>query len=138
MLAFAQQVDSTWPARLRAKPLAAVLTLSTEGLVLGAGTVLVAATTPRRLGSLRGQESRVLALLAAAYGKSIAPSVLGNIERAANAWREGDNCLAHIHLGIPDCIRFTTHEPRLIVCSWPTAHCVQPHLPDIGQQTHPL
>ena len=55
MLAFAQQVDLTWPARLRAKPLAAVLTLSTEGLVLGVGTVLVAATTPRRLGSLRAQ-----------------------------------------------------------------------------------
>ncbi len=98
MLAFAQQVDSTWPARLRAKPLAAVLTLSTEGLVLGVGTVLVAATTPRRLGSLRAQESRVLALLAVAYGKPIAPSVLGNIARAAKAWREGDDCLAHIHL----------------------------------------
>lgn len=40
----------------------------------------------------------MLALLAAAYGKSVSPSVLGNIERAAKAWREGDDCLAHIHL----------------------------------------
>ncbi len=32
----------------------------------------------------------MLALLSAAYGKAIAPSVLGNIERAAKAWREGD------------------------------------------------
>lgn len=56
---------------------------------------------PRRRASwnsLQGQESRVLALLAAAYGKSVSPSVLGNIERAAKAWREGDDCLAHIHL----------------------------------------
>jgi hypothetical protein len=76
----------------------AALTLTTQGLVLGAGTVLVAATAPRRLSSLQGQEARVLALLASAYGKPIAPSVLDEIERAAKAWREGDDCLAHIHL----------------------------------------
>jgi hypothetical protein len=48
--------------------------------------------------SVRGQETRVLALLSAAFGKAIAPSVLGNIERAAKAWSEGDDCLAYIHL----------------------------------------
>jgi hypothetical protein len=47
---------------------------------------------------MRGQETRVLALLSAAYGKAIAPLVLGNIERAAKAWSEGDDCLAYIHL----------------------------------------
>jgi hypothetical protein len=47
---------------------------------------------------MRGQEMRVLALLSAAYGRAIAPSVLGNIERAAKAWSEGDDCLAYIHL----------------------------------------
>ncbi len=93
-----QHVNAAWQARLRAVPIAPALTLTTEGLVLGAGTVLVAATAPRRLSGLRGQEPRVLALLAAAYGKSVAPSVLGNIERAAKAWREGDDCLAQIHL----------------------------------------
>jgi hypothetical protein len=40
----------------------------------------------------------VLALLSAAYGRAIAPGVLGNIERAAKAWSEGDDCLAYIHL----------------------------------------
>jgi hypothetical protein len=69
-----------------------------EGLVLGAGTVLVAAEGARRLTSLDGQEARVLALLSAAYGKAVAPAVLGNISRAANAWRQGDTCLAYIHL----------------------------------------
>jgi hypothetical protein len=93
-----QHVNAAWQARLRVAPIASALTLTTEGLVLGAGTVLVAATAPRRLTSLRGQEPRVLALLAAAYGKPIAPSVLGNIEHAAKAWRDGDDCLAHIHL----------------------------------------
>jgi hypothetical protein len=59
---------------------------------------MVPADGPRRLRSLRGQETRVLALLSAAYGKAVAPSVLGNIERAAKAWGQGDDCLAYIHL----------------------------------------
>src|ERR1700722_17429631 len=69
-----------------------------EGLVLGAGTVVVAAEGARRLRSLQGQEARVLALLSAAYGKAVAPSVVGNITRAVKAWSEGDDCLAYIHL----------------------------------------
>jgi len=47
---------------------------------------------------LRGREARVLALLSAAYDKAIMPAVLGNIARSIKAWREGDGCLAHIHL----------------------------------------
>ena len=93
-----QHVNAAWQTRLRTTPIAPALTLTTEGLILGAGTVLVAATAPRRLSSLQGQEPRVLALLAAACGRPIGPSVLGEIERAAKAWREGDDCLAHIHL----------------------------------------
>ena len=89
---------AAWQARSRAIPIASALTLTGEGLVLGAGTVLVATTAPRRLSSLQGQESRVLALLAAAYGKSVPPCLLGNIARAAKAWREGNDCLAYIHL----------------------------------------
>jgi hypothetical protein len=71
---------------------------ASEGLLLGAGTVVVAAEGPRRLRNLQGQEARVLALLSAAYGKAVAPSVVGNITRAAEAWSEGDDCLAYIHL----------------------------------------
>jgi hypothetical protein len=39
-----------------------------------------------------------LALLSAAYGKTVSPAVLGNIERAAKSWHDGDNCLAYMHL----------------------------------------
>ena len=59
---------------------------------------MVPAHGARQLTSLDGQEARVLALLAAAYGKAVAPKVLGNIARAADAWRQGDDCLAYIHL----------------------------------------
>jgi hypothetical protein len=93
-----EQLRNAWHARKRLVPISPVLTLTPEGLVLGAGTVLVPADGPRRLQSVQGREARVLALLSAAFGKAIAPSVLGNIERAAKAWSEGDDCLAYIHL----------------------------------------
>ncbi len=66
--------------------------------MLGAGTVLIPAEGVRRLTSLDGHEARVLALLSVAYGKAVAPAALGNIARAADAWRQGDDCLAYIHL----------------------------------------
>jgi hypothetical protein len=93
-----EQLRVAWHARERVVPISPLLNLTPEGLVLGAGTVIVPADGPRRLQGLRGQEARVLALLSAGYGRAIAPSVLGNIERAAKAWREGDDCLAYIHL----------------------------------------
>lgn len=93
-----EQLRHKWRARKRAVPIEPVLNLAPEGLVLGAGTVLIAADGARRLRSLKGQEARVLALLSAGYGKAVAPAVLGNIERAAKCWREGDDCLAYIHL----------------------------------------
>jgi hypothetical protein len=85
-------------AHQRSVPICHELTFTSNGLVLGAGTVLVEAQIGRLLKSLKGQEARVLALLSAAHGRAVAPSVLGNIERAAKAWREGDDCLAYMHL----------------------------------------
>jgi len=79
-------------------PIHSVMTFAPEGLVLGAGTVLVAADGARRLQSQRGREAGVLALLSAAYDRAVDPGVLGNIDRAAKAWNAGDDCLAYIHL----------------------------------------
>jgi hypothetical protein len=93
-----QNLYDAWLARERAVPISPVLHFAPEGLVLGAGTVIVAAVGSHQLQTLEGQEARVLGLLASAYGKAIAPAVLGNIERAAKAWSEGDDCLAYIHL----------------------------------------
>lgn len=93
-----KQLRDQWHARGRAVPIHPVMTFTPQGLVLGAGTVLVAAHGPRRLRSLQGREAQVLALLSAAYGKAVAPAVLGNIERAAKSWGDGEECLAYIHL----------------------------------------
>jgi hypothetical protein len=90
-----ERLRNAWRARERAIAISPVLTLAPQGLVLGAGTILVQADSLRRMQSLDGQEARVLALLSAAYGRAVAPSVLGNIRRAAKAWTEGDDCLAY-------------------------------------------
>jgi hypothetical protein len=93
-----EQFRHEWCALDRAAPIHPGMTFALEGLVLGGGTVLLRADGQRRLQSLRGQEARVLALLSAAYGRAIAPAVLGNIERAVKSWRDGEECLAYIHL----------------------------------------
>jgi hypothetical protein len=93
-----QHLGDAWRERERSVSISAVPHFTPEGLVLGAGTILVPADGLRRLQSLEGQQARVLALLAVAYGKAIAPTVLGNIARAARAWNEGDECLAYVHL----------------------------------------
>src|SRR5215475_14236791 len=94
----AEQLRDEWRARTRFVPIHPVMTFAPEGLVLGAGTILVPAEGVRRLKSLKGQEQRILALLSAAHGKAVSSSVLGNIERAGRAWSFGDDCLAYIHL----------------------------------------
>jgi hypothetical protein len=93
-----------WSVQKRAVPIIPALYFSPDGLALGAGTILLPAMGPRRLANLQREEARLLALLSATYGKAISPSVLGNIERAAKSWRDGDDTAAVIHLahaGLP-------------------------------------
>jgi len=85
-------------ARERAAFASPAMIFAPQGLMLGAGTILVPAEGARKLKSLKGREQQVLALLSAAYGAAVAPSVLNNIERAAKSWSEGDDFTAHIHL----------------------------------------
>ena len=80
------------------EPISTVLRIASEGLVLGASTVLLPVDGPRQLRTTKGGEARVLALLSAAYDRAVQPAVLGNIDRAAKAWNAGDECLAYIHL----------------------------------------
>jgi hypothetical protein len=76
----------------------AAMIFTPQGLMLGAGTILVPAVGARKLKSLKGGEQEVLALLSAAYGMAVAPYVLDNIEHAAKSWNDGDDFTAHIHL----------------------------------------
>jgi hypothetical protein len=119
------QLRDGWHARECAIPISPIPRFTHEGLVLGAGTVLIAAGGPRRQSSLEGQEARVLALLSAAYGRPVAPCVLGNVKRAAKSWSEGDDCLAYIHLahaGLQSLHDFRAGAYRLHM-----AHCAMKH-----------
>ena len=93
-----EHLRDAWSVRRRAVPIIPAPYFSPDGLALGAGTILLPTEGPRQLKKLHGEEARVLALLSATYGQAIAPLVLGNIERAAKSWREGDDTLAVIHL----------------------------------------
>lgn len=93
-----RQLRDEWCARKRAVPIQPAMTFAPEGLVLGAGTVVIQTEELRQPKSPRGHEMRLLALLSAFHGRPMVPSVLRNIERAAKAWQEGDDCLAYIHL----------------------------------------
>ena len=93
-----EHLRDAWSVRKRTVPISPALHFSPDGLVLGAGTILLPAQELRRLAKVEGEEVRLLALLSATYGGAVPPSVLGNIERAAKSWRDGDDCLAAIHL----------------------------------------
>lgn len=95
----ADALRKAWAERARSSPLTFFMTFTDEGLVFGAGTVL-AKRRPDRALALDGEEERILALLAVAYGRSVSPQVIGNIRRATREWANGDNCLAHIHLAL--------------------------------------
>jgi hypothetical protein len=121
-----EELREVWRAHECEVPISTALCLVREGLVLGAGTVIVAADGERRLRSPRVDEGRVLALLSAAYGRAVAPSVLGNIERAAKAWCEGDDRLAYIHLahaGLQPLDNVRAGAYRLFLADCAMKHC---------------
>jgi len=94
-----QRLREDWLARLRHGLIDPVPRFAEHGLMLGAGTVLLARESGgRRLQQVKGQEARLVALLSVACGEVLPVGVAGNIERAAKCWSEGDYCLAYIHL----------------------------------------
>ncbi len=79
------------------------MTLTGQGLVLGAGTLL-AKLDDKALPIVADQE-RIWTLLSVAYGEMTSRAVLGSLRRVAKHWQGGDKCLAAIHLaqmGLPD------------------------------------
>jgi hypothetical protein len=84
-------------------PLHRSLTITREGLTLGRGTVLARMTQGASCElAIGGEEERILALLAAAFGKSVPAQVIKNLRCASEQWSRGDKCIAHIHLAFAD------------------------------------
>jgi hypothetical protein len=95
-----ERLRDAWLERERAVPIDSALSFTPEGLVMGAGTVLIPADGERCLQNLEGRDARTLALLSVAYGREMTPSVGDKIDRAAKCWARGEDCLALIHLAL--------------------------------------
>ncbi|MGH6853441.1 MAG: hypothetical protein ACREDJ_09685, partial [Methylocella sp.] len=72
------------------------MTVTEQGLLLGAGTLLAKMEGDGL--RLEGEEERILTLLAVAYRREVPAVTLGSFRRAAKHWQSGDKCLAAIHL----------------------------------------
>ena len=97
----ADALCKAWSERPRLSPVEPVMTITDQGLVLGAGTVLAKRRTGRNDKAelaINDAEERLLALLAVAYRRAVPPRVLANIRRAARSWADGDKSLALVHL----------------------------------------
>jgi hypothetical protein len=90
-----------WQERLRTSSIEPAATFTQAGLVLGAGTVLATRSTDRwgrPTLAIDGNEERILALLAVAYGGSAEPGIISHLRRASTHYAEGETCLALICL----------------------------------------
>lgn len=116
-----EQLRDDWLARLRDGPIDPVPRFAERGIVLGAGTVLLACAGGRQLQQVKGQEARLMALLSAACGEVLPRSVAGKFERAAKCWSERDDCFAYMHLA-----HAKLPAARDMTCLRPRAGCSRP------------
>ena len=103
-----------WDTRVTSAPLYRIMTFEGDDLVLGAGTKLVAVERERRnvrKDTATQSEARLLALLSAAYRRSIAPSTLAYIRRALMKRAEGETVVALTHLAMTGLPKLTQPEP---------------------------
>ncbi len=95
-----EALDKAWNKQRSFTPLEPDLTFGPDGLTLGCGAVL--AKAERALGrariNLEGQEARIEALLAAAYGRRVDEAAMRHLRRGVLRWNEGDAALAAMHL----------------------------------------
>ncbi|MGH6857488.1 MAG: hypothetical protein ACRECP_07600 [Methylocella sp.] len=102
-------IDADWREKRLSSPIYRKITVTDAGLMLGRETILArpARNAPAATGPFidDGDESSVLALLAAANGRPIADHAISKMRRAAELWEEGEKALGQIHLafiGLPD------------------------------------
>jgi hypothetical protein len=82
--------------------------MTDHGVILGAGTILLAADGHG--GNLSDPDFRFLALLSVAYKRRVAPDVIAIVRNAPAQWARGEKCLAHIHLAFARLPRLESRE----------------------------
>jgi len=96
----AEQLNEAWEACRESVPIDPVMRFSSEGLVLGAGTILAESRRRGREVSMDPSEPRLQALLAAAHLSRPAARDLAHLRTAAEFWNQGDSALAAMHLSL--------------------------------------
>lgn len=77
------------------------LTVAKEGIVLGADTVIAKRRNDDEMEcEIDGREEEILALLGAAYGRPVSPSIIANLRRADRAYGRGDLVTAQRHIAL--------------------------------------
>lgn len=82
----ADRLRKDWETRVRTASIEPAPNIAEAGLVLGAGTVLARRITDRHGRStfaIDGNEGRILALLAVAYGRAVEPEIIFHLRRAS-------------------------------------------------------
>jgi hypothetical protein len=96
----ADRLRKAWDNRRKSMAVDAVMRFSEEGLVLGAGTILSAASHAGRDVSINPDEPRLVALLSAAHQRRPATNSLLHLRKAAERWNDGEDALAAMHLAL--------------------------------------
>jgi hypothetical protein len=112
-VATSAELRKSFEVRACRRPFAALPVIEDEGLTLGHGTVLMRMGCTRQGEQklmLDADEARFLALLAAVYGRQIAPRVMHHVRRASDQWSRGDRALAHIELAFARFPRLETRD----------------------------
>ena len=95
-----ERLRAQWRAREQSRDIREAPVFETDGLVLGAGTLLTNAGDGRPAEELADGDTRLDALLSVAYGRRIDPHALGHVKAAATRWRQGDQARASLHLAL--------------------------------------
>ena len=112
-----------WAERCRRHPPAPVMTITDDGLVVGATVLAPMHRDPCGMSGLAidGADDRILALLSAAHAKAVGPRVLDGIRRASKYWRQGKTYLASIEFALSGLPPLGDPEGASSACSSPTS-----------------
>lgn len=80
------------------------LTVTKEGIVLGANTVIAKRRDDNGACEIEGREAEILGLISAAFGQAVSPDIISHLRHADRAYGRGDPVTAQIHIaftGLP-------------------------------------
>ena len=106
-------LERKWSLKSRTNAIRRRLEITSEGLLLGAGTCLakmIHGEGGAPVLALKGQGSRIIALLSVAYQGGIPVSIMDTLRKASDLWSRGEKALAHLQLSFSRLPLLETNE----------------------------